>query len=272
MAKTKDLLEKLDRKIDEVKNSDEFKKMLKFFSKFHQYSYHNTILIQLQKPDATHVAGYRQWQKKFNRQVKKGEEGIAILAPFTYKKKEEDNDNEKETTKTVTKTYFRPVYVFDISQTEGPPPPVIDTKIEDSLNELLEPLTEFTKKQGIKLVYKKISGYTDGYSTNGAITIDKSLNDTEKVNVIIHELAHEILHYGSDKLKLTKEIKEMEAEAVSFVVLDHYGIKSKSEKYLAFYKKSYDLKESLNKISKVSAEIIDFCDSYFETSDIKQII
>ena len=85
MAKknTAQLLSQLDKKIKEVKDSEEFKEMLTFFSKFHNYSYHNSILIKMQKPDATYVAGYRQWQKKFNRNVKNGEEGIAILAPFT---------------------------------------------------------------------------------------------------------------------------------------------------------------------------------------------
>src|SRR6056297_3317887 len=85
--KTKKLLEKLNNKIDTVQESAEFKNMLQFLGKFHNYSYQNSILIQLQKPDASYVAGYKQWQKKFNRHVKKGEKAISILAPFTYKKK-----------------------------------------------------------------------------------------------------------------------------------------------------------------------------------------
>ena len=276
MKKTKELLEKLDNRIDEVKDSDEFKDMLRFLSKFHKYSYHNSILIHIQNQEATFVAGYKQWQTKFNRQVKKGEQGIAILAPFTYKKKvteETEDGDEKETDKTVTKTYFRPVYVFDIAQTEGPPPPIIDISLQDNLNELLQPLVEFTtSKQEIKLKYKPLSEHTSGYSAGGLIVIDDNLNDTEKINVLLHELAHELLHYeGKDDL--TREIKEMEAEAVSFVVLAHYKIESKSDKYLAMYKKTYDLKKSLDKISKVSSSIIDYCDRHINKktdSDIKQ--
>ncbi|PUU86271.1 MAG: hypothetical protein CI948_2886, partial [Halanaerobium sp.] len=85
--KTKKLLEQLNSRIDSVRESDEFKSMLQFLGKFHNYSYQNSILIQMQKPDASYVAGYKQWQKKFNRHVKKGEKAISILAPFTYKKK-----------------------------------------------------------------------------------------------------------------------------------------------------------------------------------------
>ena len=92
-VKTSELLKELDERIDNVQSSEEFKEVLEFFSKFHNYSYHNSILIMLQKPDATLVSGYRQWKKKFNRHVKKGEKGIAILAPFTYKKKKSDVDS-----------------------------------------------------------------------------------------------------------------------------------------------------------------------------------
>jgi len=110
----------------------------------------------MQYPDATYVAGYKQWKKKFNRHVKKGEKGIAILAPFQYnkkvKKKEKvKNDSgeiiEKEVEETKKKTYFKPVYVFDISQTEGEPVPKIDTSINNDLGELFSPLLDFALKK-----------------------------------------------------------------------------------------------------------------------------
>lgn len=276
-VKTKELLEKLDKKIDQVKNSKEFKEMLQFFAKFHKYSYQNTILIQLQKPDATYVAGYRQWQKKFNRHVKKGEKGIAILAPFTYKKKvtekeKIENENgelvEREVEKTIKKIYYKPVYVFDISQTEGEPVPTMDISIADNCSEILKPLREFTLRQGIKLNFKPLSEGLYGYSAGGKIVIDSQANETEKASILIHELAHELLHDRAVKEKLTKEVKEMEAEAIAYVVMYHFGIEIKSDKYLALYKKSYDLKESLERINKVSSRIISFCELWFKEEEI----
>jgi len=275
-TKTKNLLEKLDKKIEEVKSSDEFKEMLKFFSKFHDYSYYNTILIQLQKPDASYVAGYRQWQNKFNRQVKKGEEGIAILAPFTYSKtvteiEEVEVDGElveEEVEKEVTRTHFKPVYVFDISQTEPIDDsedneiPTLDISLDNKGSKLLKPLTEFAVSQELSITYKSLPEGTEGYLKRDNIIIDDSLNDTEKASILIHELGHALLEHEDDNL--SKEIKELEAEAVAFVVMDHYGIEIKSSKYLALYKKDYNLKESLKRIHKVTTNIIEYCDRISE--------
>jgi len=272
-AKTAELLKNLNNMIDEVQSSDEFKEILKFFSRFHNYSYHNNILIMMQKPDATLVAGYRQWQKKFDRYVKKGEKGIAILAPFTYKKKAKKDklasslaDDEDEYIK---KTYFRPVYVFDVSQTEGKPLPELDLSVEDRKPDLLELLKSYAVSKGIKVVFKSLRKGLDGYSKGGEITIDINANDTKKASTLAHELAHELLHFKKDnnELTLTKEVLEMEAEAVAFVVMDYFGAGIKSDKYLALYKKSYDLMNSLKRISDVSSAMIDYaveCESTFQ--------
>lgn len=266
-AKTKKLLTKLNQKIDTVQNSDEFKKILKTLSKFHSYSYQNSILIQLQKADATFVAGYKQWQKKFDRHVKKGEKAISILAPFTYKKKvtEEKNINGqlKEIEKEVKRMYFRSVSVFDVSQTEGKPLPNIDITVADSNSHLLLPLKKFTETKDINLEIKKLRKGLKGYSEGGKIVIDKKLNDTEKSGVLVHEIANELLHDKESRQEMSKEIKEMEAEAAAFIVMDHYGVEIKSDKYLALYKKSYDLNQSLKRISKIASEIIGFVDQYF---------
>ena len=278
-TKTKNLLEKLDKKIEEVKSSDEFKEMLKFFSKFHDYSYHNTILIQLQKPDASYVAGYRQWQKKFNRQVKKGEKGIAILAPFTYSKtvtevEELEVDGElvkEEVEKEVTRTHFKPVYVFDINQTEPIDDnedneiPTLDISLKNNGgSKLLKPLSEFAVSQELSITYRNLPEGTEGYLKGDNIIIDDNLNDTEKASILAHELGHALLGHEDDNL--SKEIKELEAEAVAFVVMDHYGIEIKSDKYLALYKESYDLKESLKKIHKVATRMIEYCDRISENN------
>jgi Zn-dependent peptidase ImmA (M78 family) len=259
--KTAELLKELDERIDKVQSSDEFKEVLEFFSKFHNYSYHNSILIMIQKPKATLVAGYRQWQKKFDRHVKKGEKGIAILAPFTYKKKKADIDSnlDSDEEKEVTKTYFRPVYVFDVSQTEGKSLPQIDLSLENSDSTLFEPLKSYAISKGIKVKLKSLRKGLDGYSEGGKIVINRKANDTEKASILVHETAHELLHFRDSKdVKLTKEILEMEAEAVAFVVMNYFGVEIKSDKYLALYKKSYNLMESLKRISDISSAMIDY--------------
>jgi antirestriction protein ArdC len=262
--KTAQLLKSLNESIDKVQSSSEFKKVLKFFSKFHNYSYQNSMLILMQKPEASFVAGYRQWQKKFNRHVKKGEKGIAILAPFTYKKevkKSNLNSNaDDEETEEVKRTYFNTVYVFDISQTEGEPVPELDMEIENSNKELISLLLDYTASQEIEVNFKTLSGSTDGYSRGGEIVINDNANETEQASILVHELAHEHLHFSSERnsLNLSKEIIEMEAEAVAFVVMDYFNIESKSDKYLALYKESYDLMESFKRINDVSSRILDY--------------
>jgi Zn-dependent peptidase ImmA (M78 family) len=100
-----------------------------------------------------------------------------------------------------------------------------------------------------------------GYSRGGEIVLNKILNQTEKAGVLVHELGHELLHKDGSS-ELSKEVKEMEAEAAAFVVMDHYGVDIKSDKYLALYKESYDLKQSLKRIDNLASEIINFCDDY----------
>ncbi|SDM27122.1 ArdC family protein [Halarsenatibacter silvermanii] len=179
--KVKELMESLEEKIEDVQDSKEFKEMLEFFSKFHDYSYHNTLLIKMQKPDASYVAGYRQWQDKFNRHVKEGEEGIAILAPFTYTTTEtrikevmtaEGDLEKKEVEEEVKRTYFRPVYVFDISQTEGEEVPELDMSLDDDFSLLLSPLEEFADEKGIELIYKELSEGFKGFSKENKIVLE----------------------------------------------------------------------------------------------------
>ncbi|ADQ13571.1 ArdC-like ssDNA-binding domain-containing protein [Halanaerobium hydrogeniformans] len=279
--KTKELLSRLNQKIDSVQNSDEFKKILKTLSKFHNYSYQNSILIRQQNPEATLVAGFKQWQNNFDRHVKKGEKAIAILAPFTYKKtvteEKEVKGGIKEVEKEVKRMYFRPVYVFDVSQTEGKPLPRIDITVKDSNDKLLLPLKKFLQSKEISLEIKELKRGLKGYSKGGKIVVDKKLNDTEKAGVIVHETAHELLHDKGSRKKMSKEIKEMEAEAAAFIVMEHYGVEIKSDKYLALYKKSYDLNQSLKRISKIASEIIGFLDDYLlnkssENKKLKEVV
>lgn len=269
MKKTKELLKKLNQKIDQVKRSKEFKEILEFFAKFHSYSFRNQILIQMQKPNASYVAGYKQWQDKFNRQVKKGEQGIAILAPQKYKttetklvegKQSNANIMEEKIEEEVTKIYFKTVYVFDISQTEGESIPEVNINIKNTCSEALEPLKEFAETKDIDLKFKSFDRDSyKGYSKLGEIVINSDLNQTEQASTLVHELGHELLHETREKRKeLTTEIKEMEAESVSFVVMDSLGVEIGSDRYLALYKKTYNLKRSLKRIYTVSKEIMDY--------------
>ena len=269
-GKVQNLLVKLDERIDRVQSSEEFQKILRFYSKFHDYSYHNTMLIHMQCPGATHVAGYRQWQEKFNRHVRQGEKGIAILAPITNTTTENEIEEveidgeivEREVEKKVDKTYFRAVYVYDISQTEGEEIPQIDTSLEDTKSGLLEPLIEYAENEGINVQYKSLPDKSEGYTKgDDEIIINQNRNDKEKTAILIHEIAHIRLHQGEEvegEIKYNKEIKEMEAEAVAFVVMNHFGLEIKSDNYLALYKESYDLKESLERIKNISKRIINW--------------
>lgn len=280
--KVKELLAELQKNIEEVKSSEEFQEMLECFSQFHDYSYHNSLLIKMQKPDATRVAGYRQWQEKFDRHVKKGEEGIAILAPFRYTTTKVVTEEvvidgktvEEEVEKEVEKIHFRPVYVFDISQTEGEPLPELDLSVNDIRSDLLKPCLDFARDNNISVDFKKLIRDEEGYARGNNIVIASSLNDTKKASVLLHELAHVLLHQrnfenttglstsseeeSSDGGKLTKEIKELEAESIAYVVMHHFGVDIKSHRYLSLYRKSYDLAQSLSRIKSVSGKIISF--------------
>ena len=264
--KVKELLEELEERIEKVQSSEEFKGYLEFFSKFHNYSYRNILLIKMQKPDARLVAGYKQWQKKFNRYVKKGEEGIMILAPYKYKKKVKElkkelvdgNIIEKEVEKEEQFVSFKPVYVFDVSQTEGEPVPSLDMNIKDDNPNILDSLIKMVNKLGIKVEFKSLREGLEGTSKRGKVVVDENLNDTKKSAVLTHEVAHELLHHkGEVNYHLTKEIMELEAETVAYIVMDRFEIEINSDGYLALYKKSYNLMESFQRINEVANVILE---------------
>jgi len=203
--------------------SDELKKYLQTMSRFHKYSFHNIMLIALQKPDATHVAGFHTW-KKLGRFVKKGENGIVIIAPLVYKKETvEEDDNRSNVTEI---NGFKGVYVFDISQTDG------------------DELPEFASVQGDPTRYQeKLCNFI---SANG-ITLE----------VKVHELAHEFLHHSVEKLSKTQ--KETEAEAVAYVVCQSIGLDTNTafSDYIQLYKGNKEtLMASVQRIKEVSGRIL----------------
>ncbi|MBU1622547.1 MAG: ImmA/IrrE family metallo-endopeptidase, partial [Nanoarchaeota archaeon] len=243
-------LQQLAKETDNVKKSEFFKKYLETMSKFWQYSYHNQLLIHLTKPDASKVAGFQTW-KKLGRSVKKGSKAIRIVAPFTSKDKDEDK----------TFTYFVPVSVFDISQTDGEPLPDIDIALEgEDQGKLLDYLVEFCQAKDIKLDFTSLGiNGVYGYSKGGEIKVSSEGSVNTKANTLVHEIAHELLHYTEEGKSLSKQQKEIQAEGTAYVVCKHFGLETKSFNYLALYDADYKkITGNLQAIAKVSKEILEF--------------
>jgi len=252
IERTKELLDQLKERIDLVQSSEDFKNVLAAMAKFHKYSWRNSLLIFMQCPCATKVAGYRAWQK-MGRSVSKGQKAIWIFAPMLFKRKDEDEEDEEQVI-----TMFRPVPVFDYGQTEGEPLPSLETQpITNTHEGLLEKLKELSDKLKIEITLKELPGM-DGVSKIGEIVIDSRKNPTEQSLILLHELAHEIIHDTKTKrVQLTNEQKELEAETTAWLVAQQLGLpEMNSDKYLAIYQKSYDLMESLQVIHTTSQSIL----------------
>jgi hypothetical protein len=230
-------------------------------SRFHNYSVRNIMLIAMQAPDATYVAGFNAW-KKLGRTVKKGEKGIRILAPMAYRKKDAADDQEAsegdESTKPVV-AGFKVVSVFDVTQTEGKELPEL-AEINGDPGRFLNCLKQLVASKQIKLTCEQLDGSTLGLSKDGAISIQQDLPAPEEFSVLVHELAHELLHKGERRKELKKKVKETEAEAVAFVVCTAIGLEqsTRSSDYIQLYQGDNDtLAASLTSIQQVSALILE---------------
>jgi antirestriction protein ArdC len=253
--------EALEKLISDVEAgiSETLKGYLKAMGRFHRYSVGNAILIGLQKPDATHVAGFRAWEQ-LGRHVKKGEHGIAIMAPVVYHRKtrddagterHEDPDNEAVST-------FKAAYVFDISQTEGRPLPDF-AKTQGDPGSYLERLERFIAGRGIKLERGDLR-IAEGVSVGGTILLKASLAPAEEFSTMVHELAHEMLHQDPADRPGDKTVREAEAEAVAYVVCQGIGLDTNtaSSDYIQLYdgdKKT--LMASLERIQRTAGEILE---------------
>ena len=236
-------IEQLANETDAARQSELFRNYLKTSAAFWDYSWHNQMLIWRQKPDASYVGGFNTWLK-CGRYVRRGEKGIAILAPMFFKdKRQTPEGNEQET----RRIWFKVVYVFDISQTDGNPLPELPTKSigqrgEDMLNRLLN----FAESRGISV------RFVDKCSLNGAagtsrgtkIEIRTSETDiTTQAATLAHEIAHSLLHWTADGKRITsrdgneidRQQRELEAEATAYTVCAYFGIQSPSDFYLATY-------------------------------------
>ena len=295
MAKNKnaqqvrEITDKLEQGIKELFESERFKEYLRTMSKFYNYSFNNTLLIAMQKPEATYVAGYTSWQRNFDRQVMKGEKGIKILAPAPYKAQEECEKIDPVTQKpvigadgkTVTETVevLRPalkvVSVFDVSQTDGKELPDI---IVDELKGTVENYEAFfdalKQESPIPLSFEDILGGVKGFFSpvESRIAIQEGLSEIQTVKTAIHEIAHAKLHAvkpdekAAPEDKKDRHTKEVEAESVAYTVCQRYGIETSdySFGYIAGWSsgmETKELKSSLDTIRKTAAEMIEGIDA-----------
>jgi antirestriction protein ArdC len=238
----------------EAGHSDALKAYLATMGRFHRYSWGNVLLIAMQKRTATNVAGFHTW-RKFNRFVRKGEKGIAILAPMIVKKRTEGDEGEDAQTRIYG---FRTAYVFDESQTEGKPLPAFAT-VKGDPDEYTDRVVSLIIANGITLEYTDSIAPAKGMSSGGRIEVLPNLEPAEKFSVLVHELAHELIHKGDRRKETTRTIRETEAEAVAFVVCHSIGLDTNTaaSDYIALYQGDQNtLAESLEVIQKTSAEIL----------------
>lgn len=236
--------------------SDTLLKFIECLSRFHRYSWTNCMLIAFQRPDATHVAGFRKWLE-MKRYVRKGEKGISILAPMTYRKRvENENGDEKNESRI---RGFKVVHVFDISQTEGEDLPET-AKIKGDPGDLLEKLELVVRAEGIALCYETLPHGTKGVSRKGSISLAEGLPAAERFAVLVHELAHEWMHGEEERKETTKTVRETEAEAVAYAVCRAFDLdcSTRSSDYVQLYQgDSAVLGRSLERIQKTAARMID---------------
>jgi antirestriction protein ArdC len=228
-------------------------------SRFHRYSLHNVMLIALQKPAATHVAGYHTWNK-LGRHVRKGEKGIFILAPMVRTKEIAETDNSSSERVLLG---FRGCAVFDYSQTEGRELPNIGA-VEGDPSHHQERLAEFVTSQGIALRYAQNIAPARGVSEGGKITLLPGMSPAETFATLAHECAHELLHRQKNRAELSKRQKETEAEAVAFVVCRAIGLETGNacQNYIQLYRGDTALlMESLERVRLAASRILDaICD------------
>jgi hypothetical protein len=236
--------------------SQELIRYLVAMGRFHHYSLHNVMLIAVQRPSASHVAGFHTW-KKLGRVVNRGERGIYILAPITTKKRPADVDPEEEPQSGVAG--FRACVVFDESQTSGRPLPTIG-HVSGDPQEYHERLVRFVASEGIALVRSSDIAPAKGISEGGEITLLPGMPTAEEFAVLVHETAHELLHHQPRRAATTKCLRETEAEAVAFVVCHAIGLNTgtAAQDYIQLYNGgSATLLESLEHVRLASTRILD---------------
>ena len=282
--KIKEITDKLEQGIKDLFESDKYKEYLSVMSKFHSYSFRNTILILMQKPDASRVAGFAAWQDKFKRNVKKGEKGIKILAPAPYKKDIEESEfdkngnpvlnadgSERTTTKTVTVPAFKVTTVFDISQTDGEELPEIVSPLTGTVEDYERFFKALKQISPVPIELEQIDSGAYGYyhTTEKRIAVKNDLSEMQTIKTTIHEIAHAKLHALPEKGendiieddRPDNRTREVQAESVAYTVCRHFGIDASdySFGYVAGWssgKETEELKASLEVIRNAADEMI----------------
>ena len=285
----REITDKLEQGIKELFESEKFKEYLTTMSKFYNYSFNNTLLIAMQKPDATLIAGYTSWQRNFDRHVMKGEKGIKILAPAPYKAQEErekidpatqkpvlDADGKPVTeTVEVLRPAFKVVSVFDVSQTDGKElPDIAVDELTGSVENYAAFFEALKQESPVPISFEDIPGGAKGYFSHveNRIAIQDGMSEIQTVKTAIHEIAHAKLHAIKLDEKVAPEerkdrhTKEVEAESVAYTVCQRYGIETSdySFGYIAGWSSDKDTKElkgSLETIRSTAAEMIESIDA-----------
>ena len=287
--KLKEITDRLEQGITELFESERYREYLRVMSKFHNYSINNTLLIAMQKPDASLVAGFSAWKNNFGRNVMKGQKGIKIIAPSPYKVKQEMKKIDPHTQqpiigkdgkpvteeKEITIPAYKVVSVFDVSQTEGKELPDIAV---DELTGDVERYRDFfaalEKTSPVPIGFEQIPGSSHGYYhlEDKRIAIQEGMSELQTLKTAIHEIAHAKLHdidlnapENEQQPRVDRRTREVEAESVAYTVCQHYGLDTSdySFGYVAGWssgRELSELKSSLETIRSAAAEIINSID------------
>ena len=293
----REIVDSIENGIKELFESDKYRKYLATMSRFHRYSVNNTMLIYMQRPDATHVAGFNKWRDQFGRNVLKGEKGIRIIAPTPYKKKVEEIKTDPETNapildadskaiieeKEIRIPMFKVVSVFDVSQTAGKPLPQLAADLSGNVQQYEVFMEALRRASPVPMEIKPVARDTDGFFSIKAqsITIRAGMSEVQTVCAAVHEIAHAKLHDYEHMTELaddgetilvpgekSRNTEEVEAESISYAVCQYYGIETgeNSFGYIATWSKGKELKElraSLETINKTASELITDIDRHF---------
>ena len=280
--KVKEITDRLEEGLKELFEGEKYKSYLNTMSKFHNYSANNIQLIEMQCPDATYVAGYKAWQKNFERHVNRGERGIRILAPAPYKIKEEREKIDPVTNEPVLDRdgmpvmeeveikipAFRVVTVFDYSQTDGKELPGLGvSELHGNVENYRDFMETLSRVSPVPIRYEGMEGDRKGYfiDLSHPIAIKEGMEEVQTVKTGVHEVAHAKLHAKEVEQETgfakDRETKEVEAESIAYTVCQHFGIDTSdySFGYIAGWsstKELPELKSSLDTIRRTSSELI----------------
>ena len=290
--KLKEITDRLEQGITELFESERYKEYLRVMSKFHNYSFNNTLLIAMQKPDASLVAGFSSWKNNFGRSVMKGEKGIKIIVPSPFTVKQEVEKTDPQTGKPVIGKDGKPVTeekeikvpaykvvsVFDVSQTEGRElPDIAVNELTGDVDRFKDFFAALEQASPVPVGFEKIEGGAHGYYhlEEKRIAIDEGMSDLQTLKTAIHEIAHAKLHdidlnapKEEQKPRVDRRTREVEAESVAYTVCQHYGLDTSdySFGYVAGWSSGKELAElrgSLETIRSTAAEMINSIDGHF---------